>query len=685
MKLGPLDIRLTEKPKALAKPKDAEEIGASGTTFFSGSLSENEYNPDLRGSKAIAVYDKMRRSDSRVKATLSACMLPIRAISWTITPASEEKRDIEIAQKLEMNLFEGMSITWDSFLYHTLLMLVYGWFAFEKAWQVDGGQYRWQKLAPRLPSTLYKWELDETGGLKGIIQFTMRNDRYEFIPIPAEKLLVFTNDKEGANFEGISILRSAYQNWYYKSNLYRIDGIAAERHALGIPYFKHPTDAKKEDKDRIDEIGQRLYAHEQAYIRLAEGYEFKVEGLSGTIKDIMPSIEHHNREISGAVLADFLALGAGSVGSWALSNDKSSFFLMALESVVKNISDTFNRYAIKQWVDFNFEGVEQYPQLTASSLERRVIGEYSKAVTDLVTAGVLGASVDVENTLRDLLGLPPKAEAIKQSEGKLFKGAEGYRRELTMAEKSVALTEITKKLDSAEEQLIKATSAVQKKQIDKLVEVALRIIEKKQLDRLDDIDVPFRAEMSLAIDGVLLDLYDYGRAQVKSELNKQGIKKLAESWPEPLGVAEVALIKEFLKARAKANANLLAGKLKSAVTFEVLSQIRQGLVDKASIIAVLGDLSDRELKTTAQASVSEAFGFGRSTEAEKHKDEISRVQYSAILDDNTCGVCLPLDGEEWDFTDPRTDTYARGNPDCDGKTRCRCLLIFVLRAERRGK
>ncbi len=683
MKIGAIEIKLAEKVSK--KPDTGEEVGATGTTFFSGSLSENEYNTDLRGSKAIVVYDKMRRSDSRVKATLSACFLPIRAADWSITPASEDKRDEEIAQGLENNLFEGMSITWDSFLYHILLMLVYGWFAFEKVWLVEDGQYRWQKLAPRLPSTLYKWELDTTGGLKGITQFVMKDNKYEFVDIPVDKLLVFTNDKEGSNFEGISILRSAYQNWYYKSNLYRIDGIAAERHALGLPSFKHPADAKKEDKDRIDEIGQRLYAHEQAYIRLAEGYEFKVEGLSGTIKDIMPSIEHHNREIAGSILADFLALGTGAVGSWALSRDKSSFFLMALESVIKNICDTFNRYAIKQWVDFNYSPVEQYPKLTASSLERRAIAEYSKAVTDLVTAGVLGVDAGVEDTLRDLLNLPPKAEATKQSEKRLFKGAESFRRELTMAEEFVALREIDKKLDTAEEQLIKAASAVQKRQIDKLTEVALKIIEKKQLDRLDDIDVPFRAEMTVAINEVLLDIYAYGRKQVRDELEKQAVLRGAEPWPEPLGVDDVVLIKEFLKARAKVNANLLAIKLKSAITFEALRQIRQGIVDKAAISGVLGDLSDRGLIATAQASVTEAFGFGRSNEAEKHKDEIVRVQYSAILDENVCAVCEPLDGEEWEFEDTRTDKYARGNPDCDGRTRCRCLILYISRAERRGR
>jgi hypothetical protein len=124
-------------------------------------------------------------------------------------------------------------------------------------------------------------------------------------------MLVFTNDKEGSNFEGVSVLRSAYKHWYYKDNLYRIDGIAAERHAVGIPKFKMPASADKDSKDNIDSMGQRLYAQEQQYVRLADGYDMTIEGLTGTIRDIMQSIQHHDRKIAEAVLADFIDLGAG--------------------------------------------------------------------------------------------------------------------------------------------------------------------------------------------------------------------------------------------------------------------------------------------------------------------------------------------------------------------------------------
>jgi hypothetical protein len=670
MKLGRLKIELAEK-----KPS-TDELGASGATAFGGALSEDEYNADLRGSAGRTIYDKMRRSDARVKFALAVCELPIRAASWNIEPASEDKRDLEIAEALEANIF-NMTITWDSFLHHVMLMHPFGFSIFEKVWEIVDGQVRYRKLAPRLPRTLSQWQLDETGGLRGIKQFAWRSNSYQYIEIPVEKLLVFTNEKEGSNFEGVSILRSAYKHWYYKDNLYRIDGIAAERHAVGVPKFKTPAKPDKDAADAIDAMGQRLYAQEQMYIRLGEGYDMTIEGLTGQIRDISPSISHHDKKISEAVLADFVDLGGGDAGSWALSKDKSSFFLMALKATATNICDTFNAYAVKPWVDYNYADVAEYPKLKCGNLETREVVNFAQAVTNLLNSGGITGGAEIDEALRDMLNLPQKPEPtpVTQNEKNAWHGSE-FKRELTLAEKNVAFSEIKDRLNSAEADIIRNASEVQKRQIDKLVEIAAKIIEGKKIERLDDIDIPFRADMADAISATLKDLYQYGRKQVKAELVKQS--KMAET---PIEADDIDLIMEFLKTRAKAGANILAAKLKTTLTFEALNQIRQGVFDKALLFKALADLSDREIKSLASYSVSEAFNFGRSAEAEKHKDTIKRVQYSAILDEDTCSVCDKLDGEEWDYDDPDTAKYARGNPDCLGGNRCRCLLVYVYNSE----
>ena len=51
------------------------------------------------------------------------------------------------------------------------------------------------------------------------------------------------------------------------------------------------------------------------------------------------------------------------------------------------------------------------------------------------------------------------------------------------------------------------------------------------------------------------------------------------------------------------------------------------------------------------------------------------MQYSALLDSNTCDNCGDADGEEGDTPDDITDVP---NPDCDGGDKCRCVHVYVF-------
>lgn len=66
--------------------------------------------------------------------------------------------------------------------------------------------------------------------------------------------------------------------------------------------------------------------------------------------------------------------------------------------------------------------------------------------------------------------------------------------------------------------------------------------------------------------------------------------------------------------------------------------------------------------------------LGREREAEDSKDEIDHVEYSAILDQNTCGPCSEADGETATNED---DLTPAPNPDCEGGDWCRCFHVYI--------
>lgn len=387
-----------------------EELGATGTVIMSGVIGETgEYLAEFRpGAQQRRLIEKMRRSDGQVKAGLLALTLPLLSAHWDVEPASSSPEDVKIANFVRDNILGGeMTITWDDYLRHVLLMLPFGFSVFEKVWALEDGMYKLKKLAPRLPATVYQWHADDTGDLIGIQQLTWKGTNFKYIDIPAEKLVVFTHEKEGSNFEGVSCLRAAYKHWYFKQTLYAIDGIAAERHGMGVAKFKFPKSATQAQRDKIATIAENLQAHERAYVALPDGTDFDLVGVMGQLHDIKGSIEHHDTQILRSILAQFITLGSGGVGSYAMSADQSGFFLMALRSTGKNICDTINTNVVKPLVDYNFT-VKKYPKLAVSDLNYIDIAALSTALGSLGSQGFMTSDDGLEAELRRLMHLPPK-------------------------------------------------------------------------------------------------------------------------------------------------------------------------------------------------------------------------------------------------------------------------------------
>ena len=236
-----------------------EEQGVTGTDIFGGSIQREEYNPNLRGQAGMAVWEQMRRSDGQIRAMLQVMKLPLRAAVWVAEPpAHGDAEDQKIADFVQAALFDddAMDRPWDDVLQHILLQLDYGFSVVEHVLKVDeAGAYRLKRLAPRLPKTIHFWDMTREGDLRGVWQYApviypqapvlptrgslslplLTSSAYQYLYIPSEVLTVFTFQKEGSNYEGISLLRTAYKHWWYKDLLYHLDAVRNDRFGVGIP------------------------------------------------------------------------------------------------------------------------------------------------------------------------------------------------------------------------------------------------------------------------------------------------------------------------------------------------------------------------------------------------------------------------------------------------------------------
>ena len=420
MQLFGFNITKAAEPKTKIAGATREEIGDSGTSIIDGYITE-DHNTKLQGSLGIQIFDEMRKSDGTVKAAVLATSLPIRRANWFIEQASEDTKDEEVKDFVSKCLFDLMTVTWADLLRQSLLMLPFGVMVFEKVFEVqniEGKDYIvWRKLAPRMPKSISSWVMEN--GKDGVQQLTSDGNT---VNIPLEKLLIFINEKEGDNWWGNSILRPAYKHWFMKDAFYKIDAIAFERQGLGVPVASLPSGYTPADEEKAKTILKNMRAHDQGYLIKPAGYEIEFMDMKGSAtRDPSKSIQHHNREIVKSVLAHFLELGAGGSGSRALSTDQSDLFLQSLEAVANVVVDVFNKYAIPQLVDLNFDNIKQYPKLQYNGISRVDIEKLSKAYQQLSQSGAVEAIDADEQYFRELMSLPerdPDAEPRKKIEPK---------------------------------------------------------------------------------------------------------------------------------------------------------------------------------------------------------------------------------------------------------------------------
>jgi hypothetical protein len=398
---GGLIVKASDYPILDSSPTrpNFRELGTTGQTNYN-FMVRDDYNPELRGQAGLNVFDRMRKSDGQVRATLRLVKTPVLAARWYVEAGTDKKADRKIATFVEDNLFKWMTTSWNQLLTEILLMLDYGHYAFEKVFTLKDGKVIWQKFAPRHPLDIYQWKFDANGGLNGFCMTPPMGG--EEIEIPIWKAAVFSYEMEAGNVTGTSVLRSAYKHWFYKENFYKIDAVQKERHGIGIPLIVLPPNYTPADLALAEEIGRNLRTNEKAHVIVPPMWEISFLKLEGQPVNALASAEHHDLLIARNILGQFLNSPAGTS-----QEEQQQLFLKATRYIADTVRDVFNKYCIPQLVQWNWGEVDEYPELRVrrigDTVDWRTI---SFAIRNFVGSGIIIPDDVIEKWVRDELDLP---------------------------------------------------------------------------------------------------------------------------------------------------------------------------------------------------------------------------------------------------------------------------------------
>lgn len=417
-----------------------------GWGAFAGSLSQPEPTdpPAWQGQNRVLTVNRMR-NDTQVDSLTNSVSMPIMRFDWKLNPNGA--RD-EIVQQISTDT--GIPIKGNNdpaprsrrrfkhadHLAHALLACWYGHMFFEmvpdtERFDLARDGWRLRKLAPRMPASIDKIHIAKDGGLEGITQYGYRPPvaarrrglsllQVAEPQIKVDALAAYVWKREGSNWLGRSMLRPLYGPWALKDRALRVDALKNERFGMGIPTATTPEGG---DPVQSAKLAQAMRASETGGVGLAPGQTVGVEGVRGTLPDVLGSIRYYDESMARAFMAMVVQLGQTQTGSRALGETFADFFQMLVEAIANWYRDNTNEHVIEDMVDWNWGEDEQAPLLEWSYPQ----GETALAINDLVQmveAGVVTMDAETEAAVRSQTRLPnlppPEDNGIQDAASSAF-------------------------------------------------------------------------------------------------------------------------------------------------------------------------------------------------------------------------------------------------------------------------
>ena len=678
------------------KPKEKLTIfGDSGTERYSGFFYEDP-SPQWRDDQRAEVVENMRRTDATVKAALTVVKTPMVSTTWSVVINSEDPKDIEIKDFVQRSINSFKKRTWKEFIREAFTYLDFGFSVFEKEYGLMNDRVTIVDLQPRIQSSIYKWEMNEGGD--GVTQFVKTNDisieSQGFISIPIQKLAVFTNEMEGDDITGQSILRSAYKHFYAKDNLYRFGLIASERFGSGTLIIGLPPDSGDAERSAAIDMGKSFKTNEMAYlIKPSSEWEINILRPEGSSQNSImeEQIKHHDREILMSVLAAFMDLGSGSSGSFALSATQSDFFLKNVEDKLEYFSEKFTKEVVYDIVKqaypddyLRLKEEDNLPYLTYSPIGERDLKVVSEYIKTLVDSGMIKPDVKMIKWIRDIFKLPeltneeieeqqeaddeveemPEQEApyveeelpeddLLEDEELAELGASTLQRlaqkkkfelarPITLFEKNIDYKALNESFNTLETNLAQQLEAFFNESIDKGMKKAEAKLKSDDLAGIASLSFVAKNTLKSILKDIINQALEVGKQTASDELKVERPKTPAQ-------------VTKFNNFEAEQLTNEVINQIESSIEQPAKTGIQAGVASLAILIAMRreAEKSANKMNNVLSGSlVGEQINKGRRIVFEGSDVVVQAYMRSEILDDRTCNVCMSLDRRVVKADDP---------------------------------
>lgn len=414
------------------------EIGYSGLSIFNGVTNE-EAKRELNWPTSAETYKEMSYHTA-VNACLSLYDNLISKVTWRVVPPKDATEQEKNEAVFIDSCLKDMDHSLRDFIKDALSSNVYGFSVHEKVYRrryksngsiFDDGKIGLKKLALRNQETIQRFIFDDNGNeIVGVEQNvdSYLGTRYGThkslnVILPKSKYVHITVGRDRNDPFGKSPLRDVYLAWRYLTVIQEIEAAGVARDLQGLPVLEIPAqymsaDASTDQKaiyENFKTIIRNIQTNSQSGIILPSATDpetrqklFTLTLLSGDGKksfDTSKVKEFYQNQIYTGLFADVLIMGQGGVGSFALGQVKNSLTGAAVESMLDNIVEEFNRDVIKQLYELNGFDYSRACTLDYEGLHAVDMETLSKYWQRVTSVGLVEKDRSVLNAVRTSAGI----------------------------------------------------------------------------------------------------------------------------------------------------------------------------------------------------------------------------------------------------------------------------------------
>jgi hypothetical protein len=321
----------------------------------------------------------MFRRDGICSAVEAVLTLPIREADYEIRPAKGDKGEADFVRSVLMtpDTDGGMRTPIQQLVGQITSGQIFRRAFFEKVWKIRDfdGRIILDKISYRPPATCqarYHSRTGERNGFRqqvwlfgGSLQVSRDQKVPGYVDIPEIRSYVYTHGKHREPMTGVSEMDLSYWCYQTKMKLLYLWYNYLENQAL--PRVVVYGNDQPEANQRSDDIASLKSSGVVGLVHPADGQKaFDIISTGGTGDTLFSqALGWLEGWQTHSVLAGFMALtgnATGGKGSYALSQDQSSFYLKSRQAVAAEIAESISYDIIRPLVLLNFGTGAVYPE-----------------------------------------------------------------------------------------------------------------------------------------------------------------------------------------------------------------------------------------------------------------------------------------------------------------------------------